>query len=91
MIYTVTLNPSIDYVINLEKLNENCINVVNSNDVYIGGKGINVSKILSEHGIKSKTLGFISGFTGKFVEESLNNDNILTDFISVENNFSRIN
>ncbi|BAK81109.1 1-phosphofructokinase [Candidatus Arthromitus sp. SFB-rat-Yit] len=91
MIYTFTLNPSIDYIIKLDKLNENCVNIVNSNDVCVGGKGINVSKILSEFEIKSKALGFISGFTGKFVEESLKSNNITSDFVSVENNFSRIN
>ncbi len=91
MIHTVTLNPSIDYVINLSDLRRNCVNIVNSNNVYIGGKGINVSRILNEHGVHNRALGFISGFTGSFIENVLGGEFITTDFINVNNNFSRIN
>lgn len=91
MIYTVTLNPSIDYVISLDGLRKNCVNIVNTNNVYIGGKGINVSRILSEHSIENTALGFISGFTGEFIENILSTPFIKTDFINVKNNFSRIN
>lgn len=91
MIYTITLNPSIDYVITLNDLRKNCVNIVNTNNIYVGGKGINVSKVLKEHGIKSTTLGFISGFTGDFIKSVLGNDFIKTEFVNVKNNFSRIN
>ena len=67
MIYTVTLNPSIDYVIELDSLNHGSVNRVNEENIYPGGKGINVSNILNELGYKNIALGFISGFTGKYI------------------------
>lgn len=91
MIYTVTLNPAIDYVITLDKLNTGSINRIDSENVYPGGKGINVSCILNELGFESCALGFISGFSGDFIKNSLYKRGINTDFIELENGFTRIN
>ena len=91
MIYTVTLNPSIDYVINLEHLNKGHVNRVNSENVYPGGKGINVSRILKTLGHDSVATGFLSGFTGDFIRNSLYELNVKSDFINLDNGFTRIN
>ena len=81
MIYTVTLNPSIDYVIKLEHLNTGHVNRVNSENVYPGGKGINVSRILKTLGNDNVATGFVSNFTGDFIKNSLYEQNIKSDFI----------
>lgn len=91
MIYTITLNPSIDYVINLEHLNKGHVNRVNSENVYPGGKGINVSRILKTLGHDSVATGFLSGFTGDFIRNSLYELNVKSDFINLDNGFTRIN
>lgn len=90
MIYTVTFNPSIDYVIQVEEFKVGTVNRVCSDRKYAGGKGINVSRVLNNLGIKSKALGFIGGFTGKFIEDSLKKDGVYTDFIEIEGD-TRIN
>ena len=76
MIYTVTLNPSIDYVIKLEHLNTGHVNRVNSENIYPGGKGINVSRILKTLGNDNVATGFVSNFTGDFIKKSLYEQNI---------------
>ena len=91
MIYTVTLNPSIDHVIEMNELQEGIVNKVNIENFYAGGKGINVSKILKEHGVENIALGFISGFTSKFIKNNLEQCGIKNDFINVLNGYSRIN
>ena len=91
MIYTVTLNPSIDYVVNMEQLVEGMVNRVSTEHFYAGGKGINVSQIRNQHGISNRALGFISGFTGNFIEGSLKEKGIDTDFIRLSEGYSRIN
>ena len=91
MIYTVTLNPSIDYVIELDSLNHGSVNRVNEENIYPGGKGINVSNILNELGYKNIALGFISGFTGKYIVDSMIAKNLNCDFIELSNGFTRIN
>ena len=91
MIYTVTLNPSIDYVIKLEHLNTGYVNRVNSENVYPGGKGINVSRILKTLGNDNVATGFVSNFTGDFIKNSLYEQNIKSDFIQLDNGFTRIN
>lgn len=91
MIYTLTLNPSIDYIIHLKKFQEGITNRATSEEYYIGGKGINVSLILAELGIQSTALGFIAGFTGEKIEAELQNQNIQTDFIRLKHGISRIN
>ena len=91
MIYTVTLNPSIDYVVKLDSLKLGITNRTNSEEYYFGGKGINVSCVLSELDIKSTALGFVAGFTGEAIENGLKNENIETDFIKLKSGISRIN
>lgn len=91
MIYTVTLNPSIDYVIKLDHLNNGSVNRVSEENVYPGGKGINVSRILKTLGYDNIATGFVSGFTGDFIINSLNELDIKSDFIKLESGFTRIN
>lgn len=91
MIYTVTFNPSLDYVIGLEKLVPGEINRTTHEKIYPGGKGINVSVILSNLGHKSKALGFTAGFTGTQLEKMLNDFGCYTDFIHLNEGLTRIN
>lgn len=91
MIYTVTLNPSIDYIVHLDSFTRGITNRTTYEEYYIGGKGINVSCILSELGIESTTLGFTAGFTGDAIEKSLEAEGIATDFIRLKSGISRIN
>ncbi|MCC0781703.1 1-phosphofructokinase [Clostridioides sp. ES-S-0108-01] len=91
MIYTVTLNPSIDYIVKLDELKTGSTNRVNEEYVYPGGKGINVSRILKELGNDNTSLGFISGFTGEYIIRILEEKKLKTDFIKLKNGFSRIN
>lgn len=91
MIYTVTLNPSIDYIVRLDSLKTGITNRTTSEEYYYGGKGINVSCVLAELGIKSTVLGFVAGFTGEAIEKGIKNPKITTDFISLPKGISRIN
>ena len=91
MIYTVTLSPSIDYVVRLSSMRFNVTNRTDSEEFYYGGKGINVSLILSELDLDSTALGFIAGFTGDAIANGIRNPHIRTDFIRLEEGFSRIN
>ena len=91
MIYTVTLSPSIDYVVRLSSMRFNVTNRTDSEEFYFGGKGINVSVILSELDLDSTALGFIAGFTGDAIANGIRNPRIKTDFIRLEEGFSRIN
>ncbi|MEI6856194.1 1-phosphofructokinase [Psychrilyobacter sp.] len=83
MIYILTLNPSIDYIINIEKFVPGDINLTKSEYKLPGGKGINVSQVLTNLQTPNTTLGFIGGFTGDFIKESLDKKNIKHDFIEV--------
>lgn len=91
MIYTVTLNPSIDYVVRLESLVTGITNRTTSEEYYFGGKGINVSCVLAELDLESTAFGFVAGFTGDAIEKGIRNDKIITDFIKLEKGISRIN
>lgn len=91
MIYTVTLNPALDFVIGAENFNLGEVNRSDYENIFVGGKGINVSLVLNELGFESTALGFIAGFTGDKIESELNKSNIKTDFIKLENGNSRIN
>lgn len=91
MIYTVTFNPAIDYVMQLDSLNIGSVNRSQSEKMYFGGKGINVSLVLKELGIESIALGFSAGFIGKAIEEGVSAQGVKTDFIYLENKNSRIN
>lgn len=83
MIYTVTLNPSIDYIVRLDKVNVGSVNRMESDDKFAGGKGINVSRVLKRLGIDNTATGFIGGFTGKFITDTLENEAIATNFVQV--------
>lgn len=91
MIYTVTLNPSIDYIVYLDDFKEGITNRTAREEYYIGGKGINVSCILSELDIQSTALGFTAGFTGDEIEKGIKDKKIKADFIRLKNGISRIN
>ena len=92
MIYTVTFNPAIDYIVRMnDKLLPGMTNRSDSEDCYFGGKGINVSTILKNLGLESTALGFTAGFTGKAIEESVIGKGIIADFIHLDEGISRIN
>ena len=91
LVYTVTFNPSIDYFVSIKELKLGVVNRTCYEEMFIGGKGINVSIILNELGIKSKALGFTAGSTGEVIENSLKDRGIDTDFIKLKNGNSRIN
>lgn len=91
LVYTVTFNPSIDYFVSIKELKLGVVNRTCYEEMFIGGKGINVSVILNELGIKSKALGFTAGSTGVVIENSLKDRGIDTDFIKLKNGNSRIN
>lgn len=91
MIYTVTLSPSIDYIVRMSSVRFNVTNRTDSEEFYFGGKGINVSQVLSELDLPSTALGFIAGFTGDAIAAGIGSKNVRTDFIRLNNGFSRIN
>lgn len=91
MVYTVTLNPAIDYVVRLKEVRPGETNRCESEEIYIGGKGINVSIVLKQLGIPSKVLGFVAGFTGEAIEKELSDMGIDTDFVRLDHGTSRIN
>ena len=92
MIYTVTFNPAIDYVVRMSsELLPGMTNRSDSEECYFGGKGINVSTILKNLGLENTALGFTAGFTGRAIVESVNSKGILADFIELPKGISRIN
>ena len=90
MIYTVTLNPSIDYIVRLDQVQVGSVNRMDSDDKFAGGKGINVSRVLKRLGIPNTATGFIGGFTGKFITDTLAEEEIETRFVQVAED-TRIN
>lgn len=91
MVYTVTFNPAIDYVVHTDEMILGATNRSVREEMYFGGKGINVSAVLRELGIDSKALGFTAGFTGEAIEKGLAEMGIATDFVRLEKGNSRIN
>lgn len=91
MIYTLTLNPAIDHVVFLSELKRGELNRANAQSIVFGGKGINVSVMLNELGIRTCALGFIAGFTGRAIGEGLAQGGIPTDFICLKDGITRIN
>ncbi|WP_304067763.1 1-phosphofructokinase [Megamonas hypermegale] len=91
MIYTVTFNPAIDYIVRLDKFVAGATNRVNYEQVLGGGKGINVSIVLKNLGIDNTALGFMSGFTGREILRQLHSFGCQSDFIELPDGFSRIN
>lgn len=91
MVYTVTFNPAVDYCIHMDDVKAGEVNRSRGEEIYFGGKGINVSVVLKELGIRSRALGFVAGFTGCAIEQGLRDNGIETDFVHLEQGFSRIN
>lgn len=91
MIYTVTLNPALDYIMHVEHFEKNRINKTSSELLLPGGKGINVSIVLHNLGMSSTALGFIAGFTGQEIRRKLQVLGVTDDFIELPDGHSRIN
>ena len=91
MIYTVTFNPSLDYIVRMDHFEAGAINRVSYEQILAGGKGINVSIVLHNLGHESTALGFVAGFTGTEIEHKLDTFPVKHDFVHLANGFSRIN
>jgi len=91
LIYTVTFNPAIDYVVWVEEFSLGQVNRSSREEIQFGGKGINVSVMLKHLGTESCALGFLAGFTGKAIEDDLHRMGIRTDFIHLSQGMTRIN
>lgn len=92
MIYTITMNPALDYVFDLPNFEISQVNRAKDEHIFYGGKGINVSVVLKELGLESQCLGFIAGFTGQELERGVREElGVSTNFIHVEEGRTRIN
>ena len=91
MIYTVTFNPSLDYIVNVDNFKLGRVNRTTKEIIYAGGKGINVSMVLKNLGFDSTALGFLAGFTGKEICRLMEEQGVNADFIEVKEGISRIN
>ncbi|MDL4839312.1 1-phosphofructokinase [Aquibacillus rhizosphaerae] len=90
MIYTCTLNPSVDYIIQVSEFRAGELNRSENTFYYPGGKGINVSRVLKRLKVENTALGFLGGFTGQFIKNELHAEDIQIDFIEVSGN-TRVN
>ena len=91
MVYTVTFNPALDYVVRMADFQAGETNRTESDEIQWGGKGINVSTVLRNLGIDNVALGFLAGFTGEALDKGLQKTGIATDFIWLEEGLTRIN
>lgn len=91
MIYTVTFNPSLDYIVSVDDFQLGLTNRTRSELLLPGGKGVNVSVILKNLGIESTALGFVAGFTGAEITRKVEEMGVRSDFIPVKEGISRIN
>ncbi|MBR5528042.1 MAG: 1-phosphofructokinase [Clostridia bacterium] len=91
MIYTVTFNPAVDYVMQVGTIIPDATNRAMGEKIAFGGKGVNVSRLLKEFGADTTALGFAAGFTGKALTDSLENDGVKTDFVFLKSGMTRIN
>lgn len=91
MINTITLNPSLDYIVKVDDFKVGHVNRTSKEDIYPGGKGINVSIVLKNLGVKNRALGFTAGFTGEEIEKFVANHGVDNEFIRLEKGMSRIN
>lgn len=91
MIYTVTFNPSLDYIVSVDHFRLGYTNRTSSELILPGGKGINVSIVLKNLGIRSTALGFVAGFSGEEIVRRLKEFGIEDELIRIEDGFSRIN
>ncbi|MBE6005372.1 MAG: 1-phosphofructokinase [Lachnospiraceae bacterium] len=91
MIYTVTFNPSLDYIVSMKSFDMGMTNRTTQEQMLPGGKGINVSTVLTNLGHENTALGFVAGFTGDEIIRRLEEMKLRNDFIRIDNGFSRIN
>ncbi|HIV68034.1 MAG TPA: 1-phosphofructokinase [Candidatus Butyricicoccus stercorigallinarum] len=91
MIYTITFNPSLDYTIRIKGFEVGTLNRTSYEELRVGGKGVNVSIVLTSLGVENIALGFIAGFTGDQIEAGMQKLGCKTDFIRLPQGFSRIN
>lgn len=91
MIYTITFNPALDYISQVENFEIGKINRTQTEKILPGGKGLNVSIVLKNLGIESTALGFVAGFTGEELKTDIEQRGIKTDFVKVEKGLTRIN
>lgn len=91
MIYTVTFNPSLDYIVSVDNFTLGKVNRTTDELMFPGGKGINVSMVLKNLGYDSVALGFMAGFTGNEIIRMLDERGVISDFIHVEKGLSRVN
>jgi 1-phosphofructokinase len=91
MIYTVTFNPSLDYVVWIKEFKLGNVHRAMSEEIYAGGKGINVSTVLKQLNIANTALGFVAGFSGREIVNRLEGMGIPSDFLILEQGMSRIN
>jgi 1-phosphofructokinase len=91
MINTITLNPSLDYIVKVDSFKVDSLNRIGEERIYAGGKGINVSIVLKNLGVENTALGYVAGFTGDEILRQIKSHGVNCDFIKLENGFSRIN
>lgn len=91
MINTITLNPSLDYVVKVHNLKVDTLNRSSNEQIYAGGKGINVSIVLKNLGVDNTAFGYVAGFTGDEILRQIKEHNVNCDFIKLESGMSRIN
>ena len=91
MIYTVTFNPSLDYIVSIDNFEMRKTNRTTQEQILAGGKGINVSTVLKNLGVNNVALGFLAGFTGREIERKVKESGIICNFITLEEGCSRIN
>ena len=91
MIYTVTFNPSLDYIVTVEDFACGAVNRTTNERIFPGGKGLNVSMVLKNLGVDSTALGFLAGFTGRHIEQLLAEKGVSAEFIWAREGMSRIN
>jgi len=91
MINTITLNPSLDYIVKVDSFKVDSLNRTEEERIYAGGKGINVSIVLKNLGVENTALGYVAGFTGDEILRQIESHGVNCDFVKLENGFSRIN
>lgn len=91
MVYTVTFNPALDYIVRVRDFRTGETNRTESDELQWGGKGINVSTVLRNLGVENAALGFLAGFTGRALDQGLRDAGIRTDFIWLEEGLTRVN
>lgn len=91
MIYTITFNPALDYIVRVDDFKLGQVNRTYYEEIYAGGKGINVSIVLNNLNVENIALGYIAGFTGQEIESKVKSMGCKTDFIKLDNGMSRIN